>query len=173
MIKATLIGIIAPIAFISISCSPTGGAEAAQAVPAQEAEDSVHPISGLSIIEVVVESDAQRHAFKTELAQSAESQSRGLMFRTELADNEAMLFPSDTLEPRGFWMKNTPLSLDIIFIGTDNRILNIAANTVPYSTKSVFSDGPTAAVFEIRGGLAAKLGITEGNRVTWSIPDAK
>jgi uncharacterized membrane protein (UPF0127 family) len=92
------------------------------------------------------------------------------MFRTELADDEAMLFPSDQPGTRGFWMKNTPLPLDIIFIGLDGRISNIAAMTVPYSTETVFSEGPASAVFEIRGGLAEELGIVPGDRLEYTLP---
>ena len=64
-------------------------------------------------------------------------------------------------------MKNTPLSLDIIFIGVDGRILNIAANTVPYSIQSVSSDGFASAVLELRAGRAAALGIVAGDRVSY------
>ena len=92
-----------------------------------------------------------------------------MMFRTEMGDDEAMLFPSYEAQPRSFWMKNTPLALDIIFIGPDKRITNIEAG-VPYNTNSVFSDGPTLAVLEIRGGLAAELGIKPGDEVGFELP---
>ena len=64
-------------------------------------------------------------------------------------------------------MKNTPLPLDIIFIGTDRRVLNIAANTTPYSLAPVGAVGMSSAVLEIPGGRAAELGITPGARVAW------
>jgi len=70
-------------------------------------------------------------------------------------------------EPRSFWMKNTPLSLDIIFVGSDGRISNIAANTVPYSLDSVPSSGFAIAVLELRAGRAAQLGIVPGDKVNW------
>ncbi len=78
-----------------------------------------------------------------------------------------MIFPSNPPAPRGFWMKNVPIPLDIIFVGTDNRILNIAAMTTPYSEESVLSAGMTNAVLELRGGLAAELGIKPGDLVEW------
>ena len=87
-----------------------------------------------------------------------------MMFRTEMGDDEGMLFPSYVPQARSFWMKNTPLPLDIIFIGPNKRITNIEAG-VPYSTDSVFSDGPALAVFEIRGGLSEELGIGAGDLV--------
>jgi uncharacterized membrane protein (UPF0127 family) len=80
-----------------------------------------------------------------------------------------MIFPSNTPQMRSFWMKNTPISLDIIFIGPDRRILNIET-AVPYSLESVQSDGEVIAVFEIRGGLAKQLGIGPGDLVEWDIP---
>src|SRR3546814_4402450 len=89
------------------------------------------------------------------------------MFRTDIGADEGMLFPSREPMVRSFWMKNTPLSLDIIFIGPDRRIINIAANTTPYSLDSVVSDGPAVAVLELVGGRAAELGIGPGDKVDW------
>ncbi len=130
----------------------------------------IHPITGLRIIDVIVGEGGDAITFKTELADTPAAQARGLMFRTELPDDEAMLFPSDPPAPRSFWMKNTPIPLDIIFVGTDGRITNIAANTVPYSLDSVPSDGMTSAVLEIRGGLSADFGIEPGDLVTYDLP---
>jgi uncharacterized membrane protein (UPF0127 family) len=93
---------------------------------------------------------------------------QGLMFRTELADNRGMLFPFDDVRPASFWMKNTVIPLDIIFVREDGTIANIAVNTVPYSMDPVTSDGPVAAVLELRGGLTRELGINAGDRVRWA-----
>lgn len=150
------------------ACSPGEGATArAQAPTAAATKAARHPVSGLQVIDLVVESGGKKLPFKVELADSPEAQARGLMFRTALGDGEGMIFPSATAEQRSFWMKNTPLSLDIIFIGTDGRISNIAANTVPYSLDSVRSDGLASAVLELRAGRAAELGIAAGDRVSW------
>ncbi|MEM7666075.1 MAG: DUF192 domain-containing protein [Pseudomonadota bacterium] len=147
------------------------GTALAQAPEAESpTEAAVHPVSGLEIIDVAVVRGDERILFKTELADTPEAQAKGLMFRTELADDEGMLFPSPTPQARSFWMKNTPLSLDIIFIGVDGRISNIAANTVPYSTESVMSQGLASAVFEIRAGLSEELGIVAGDRVEYTLP---
>ena len=102
-----------------------------------------------------------------EVAESDEEQARGLMFRTEMGADEGMLFPRDPPDIASFWMKNTPLPLDIIFIGTDRKVLNVAANTVPYSLASVSAEGMTAAVLELNAGRAAQLGIGPGTRVDW------
>lgn len=149
------------------ACSPGESATARAQAPAAAAQDVRHPVSGLKVIDLVVESGGKRLPFKVELAASPEAQTRGLMFRTELGDNEGMLFPSEVPEPRSFWMKNTPLSLDIIFIGPDGRIANIAANTVPYSLDSVSSQGAAIAVLELRAGRSAALGIEPGDKVVW------
>jgi len=129
-----------------------------------------HPVSGLDVIVLKVTSGKRTHGFKVELAKSPEAQMRGLMYRTDLGDDEGMLFPSYPPDFRSFWMKNTPLSLDIIFIGTDGRILNIADHTEPYSLESVRSDGIASAVLELKAGRCAELGIKPGDKVTWHIP---
>ena len=154
-----------------MACSPTeaGPAQTTEAAPAA-AQPAVHPVTGLQIIDVAVETADKRIVFKTELADTPAAQARGLMFRTELADDEAMLFPTETPATRSFWMKNTPLPLDLIFIGTDGRITNIERGE-PYSLDSIPSAGLATAVFEIRGGLAEKFGIKPGDKVTYTLPE--
>ncbi|RXZ64205.1 DUF192 domain-containing protein [Pelagerythrobacter rhizovicinus] len=156
-------------AALVVACSPqpgTGAAAATGAADAQTAE-SRHPVSGLEIIPLAVISDGERHEFAVEVARTAQEQARGLMFRTELGPNEGMIFPRNPPDVASFWMKNTPLPLDIIFVGEDGRIMNIAANTVPYSLESVSAVGLTSAVLEIPGGRAAELGIEPGDAVEW------
>jgi uncharacterized protein len=153
------------------ACSPGEGATASvQAPAAQAAETARHPVSGLEVIDLVVERGAKKLPFKVELAASPAAQSKGLMFRTELGDNEGMLFPSAAPEPRSFWMKNVPIPLDIIFIGTDGRITNIE-DAVPYSLDSVPSAGFATAVLELRAGRAKELGIVPGDRVVYTLPE--
>lgn len=89
------------------------------------------------------------------------------MFRTALGDDEAMIFLRNPPDRAAFWMRNTVIPLDIVFIGLDHRIMNIAANAVPYDETPLPAAGPTLAVFEINGGLAARLGIKPGDRVDW------
>jgi uncharacterized protein len=152
------------------ACSPGEGATASAQAPAQasaQAQAARHPVSGLEVIDLVVDRGGKKLTFKVEVAATPEAQARGLMFRTSLGDYEGMIFPSAVPEPKSFWMKNTPLSLDIIFIRADGRVLNIAANTIPYSLDSVSSKGLSSAVLELRAGRAAALGIVPGDRVTW------
>jgi uncharacterized membrane protein (UPF0127 family) len=149
------------------ACSPSESATAQSAAPAAAQQPARHPVSGLAVIDLTVDRGGKKLPFRVEVADTPEAQARGLMFRTELGDNEGMIFPSETPQPRSFWMKNTPLSLDIIFIGVDGRILNIAANTVPYSLDSVSSKGIASGVLELRAGRAAALGIVPGDRVSY------
>jgi uncharacterized protein len=87
------------------------------------------------------------------------------MYRQSLPDDRGMLFDFPEPERASFWMRNTPLSLDIIFIGVDGRILNVADHTTPFSTDQVPSAGLTRGVLEIRAGRAEALGIRAGDRV--------
>ena len=153
------------VALSACSSSASEGASAQAASPA--AETARHPESGLRIIPLTVTDDGKRHEFRVELAQSRYEQAKGLMFRTAMGADEGMLFPMDPPRQASFWMKNTVIPLDIIFIGGDRRILNIAANAVPYSEKNLDSDGLAAAVLELNGGRAAELGIAPGDKVDW------
>lgn len=154
---------------LATACSPQPGTESGMATATEAQTETVtsHPVSGLDVVPLAVESGGARHEFAVEVARTAQEQARGLMFRAELAPDEGMLFPRDPPDMASFWMKNTPLPLDIIFVGEDGRILNIAANTVPYSLEPVTSVGPTGAVLEIPGGRAAQLGIAPGDKVRW------
>ena len=159
---------VAPIVLVAAACSPPGAAGEPAVTPSAQATPAVSE-AGLRLTDVTVISGDERHVFTTELALTNEEQARGMMFRTEMGDDEGMLFPSYTPQTRSFWMKNTPLALDIIFIGTDGRITNIEPG-VPYSQESVFSDGLASAVFEIRGGLSEELGIAPGDMVEYELP---
>ncbi len=115
----------------------------------------------------VESASGQTHKFQVEVASTREEQDRGLMFRESLPPFGGMLFPMNPPRPASFWMKNTVISLDIIFIRKDGSIARIAADTVPYSLEQVESGEPVGAVLEIGGGRAAQLGIKEGDKVTW------
>ncbi len=153
----------ASLALALAACSPasTGAAQSAQASAA------AHPVSGLEVIPLTVTHDGKRHAFQVEIAKGPIEQGRGLMFRTAMGADEGMLFPINPPRLAGFWMRNTVIPLDLIFVGPDGRILNIAANAVPYDETSLKSAGPVKAVLELNGGRAAQLGIVAGDKVEW------
>lgn len=107
------------------------------------------------------------HRFRVELAVTPAEQARGLMYRTELPADGGMLFPFDPPRIVAFWMKNTYIPLDMIFIGADRRIARIAARTTPHSLEPVESGLPVIAVLELAGGTAEARGIVVGDRVDW------
>jgi len=148
------------------ACSPQTPTDSQATGASAASEQTVHPESGLDIVPVTISTDKGEHRFAAEVAATQEEQARGLMFRTQLGPDEAMIFPRQG-DVASFWMKNTPLPLDIIFIGQDRKIINIAAQTTPYSLDSVSALGPTSAVLEIPGGRAAELGIGPGDAVAW------
>jgi uncharacterized protein len=121
----------------------------------------------LNQVQLCIRSKAKLHSFIIEVAETSQQQSKGLMFRTELPDNKGMLFPFVEVRMASFWMKNTVIPLDIIFIRSDGIIENIAENTVPYSTIPVESTAPVTAVLELRGGLTAEMGIVAGDMIEW------
>jgi uncharacterized membrane protein (UPF0127 family) len=103
-----------------------------------------------------------------EIARTPSAIRRGLMHRELRDDSQGMLFIYPDAAPRAFWMRNTPSSLDMIFVGPDHRVLNIAAHTVPYSDTTYPSAGPARFVVEVRAGFAARYGVVPGTVVGWS-----
>jgi len=104
--------------------------------------------------------------FSVEIATTDEEKQTGLMYRKELADGKGMLFDFNPEQEISMWMKNTYVSLDMIFIRADGRILRIAENTEPLSTKIISSRGQARAVLEVVAGTAQKYGIRPGDRVS-------
>lgn len=109
------------------------------------------------------------HAFSVEMATTAAEREKGLMYRKSLPEGQGMLFDFQRDQEVGFWMKNTYIPLDMIFIRSDGRIMRIAENTEPLSERIVSSNGAVRAVLEVIGGTARKLGIAAGDRVAGSI----
>jgi uncharacterized membrane protein (UPF0127 family) len=93
---------------------------------------------------------------------------QGLMYREEMAPDRGMLFDPEGLSDTYFWMKNTYMPLDIIFIDADQRVLNIARDTVPFSTEQIKPDGIYRYVLEINAGLAQKHDIDVGDKIEWT-----
>jgi uncharacterized membrane protein (UPF0127 family) len=105
------------------------------------------------------------HVFAVEIADNDAERAKGLMYRKELPEGQGMLFDFHREQDVSFWMQNTYIPLDMIFIRGDGRILRIAENTEPLSTRLIPSGGPVRAVLEVIGGTARKLGIEPGDRV--------
>jgi hypothetical protein len=156
------IGIAAAGLLMLGACASEPASNAANAAPVPRTAPS-----GLDLIALRVQSGERSHAFTVEVARTAEQQERGLMHRTSLGANEGMLFPFDPPRSASFWMRNTLIPLDLIFIRSNGRIARIATGT-PRSEELVGVEEPVTAVLEIPGGRAAQLGIAAGDRVSWT-----
>jgi len=106
-----------------------------------------------------------RHAFQVEIADNDATRERGLMDRRYMARDHGMLFEFDRDEPATFWMKNTYIPLDMIFIARSGVVTRIVANAEPLSERVIPSGGPCAAVLELNGGTAASIGLKVGDKV--------
>ena len=134
--------------------------------------DTKSDVATVATLPLSIKSTNGTHAFKVESAKTQDEQARGLMFRTDLKPDGGMLFwpyPPTGGAPvaASFWMKNTPSSLDILYIRADGTIARIAENTVPFSETPIPSGEPVGAVLDLMGGRAAELGIAEGDLVAW------
>ena len=118
-------------------------------------------------LEIVTKSGVQ--VFSVEIATTEQEKETGLMYRKELADGKGMLFDFSPEQQVSMWMKNTYISLDMIFIRADGRILRIAENTEPLSTKIIPSGGLAKGVLEVIAGTAQKYGIKPGDRVAHAL----
>jgi uncharacterized membrane protein (UPF0127 family) len=114
-------------------------------------------------LEIVTKTGVQ--VFSVEMATTEQEKETGLMYRKELADGKGMLFDFSPEQQVSMWMKNTFIPLDMIFIRADGRILRIAENTEPQSTKIISSGGLAKGVLEVIAGTAKKYGIQPGDRV--------
>jgi uncharacterized protein len=122
-------------------------------------------------LEIVTKNGVQ--VFSVELATTEQEKETGLMYRKELPDGKGMLFDFSPEQQVSMWMKNTYIPLDMIFIRADGRILRIAENTEPLSTKIIPSGGPAKGVLEVIAGTAKKYGIAPGDRVAHPLFNGK
>ena len=157
------------LALTACSSKAADGAGQATEAPASASAHpaSAHPVSGLPVVDLTVTHLRAVHRFRVEVARTGPEQEKGLMFRTALGADEGMIFPMEAPRLASFWMKNTVIPLDILFIGFDRRVINIAANAIPYDETPLSSARPAIAVLELRGGRAAELGIAAGDKVDW------
>lgn len=148
------------LAALSAAMLVAGCGVASNTVSAAKAEEQ-------ALLPVTVKTAQGVRRFEVEVARTDAEQARGLMYRTSLPENGGMLFPFSPPRPASFWMKNTLIPLDMIFIRADGSIARIAEETVPQSLESVGSGEPVVAVLEIVGGRSTALGIAEGDHVSW------
>lgn len=158
---AKRIAVAAAALSLLIGCRAETQPSPSQPVAAQQSP------AGLDLMPLQIRSGGRTHNFTVEVARTPNEQATGLMFRESLAPNVGMLFPHSPPRPASFWMKNTLIPLDMIFVRADGTIARIAVNTVPHSLEPVGVEEPVAAVLEIAGGRSIELGINEGDRVSW------
>ena len=114
-------------------------------------------------------SDKLLSKINIEVAKTPDQEQQGLMYRRSMADSLGMLFVFDVEEQQSFWMKNTYIPLDIIYVSANKEIVSIAANCKPLSEESIPSNGLTKYVVEVNGGYAAEKGLKKGDKVDWTI----
>jgi uncharacterized protein len=114
---------------------------------------------------VIASAGGGRHRFTVEIADTPQTRARGLMFRKSLPPATGMLFDFKRPQEVAFWMKNTLIPLDMLFVSARGRILAVHRNAVPLSLATIASPVPVRAVIELAGGTAARLGIAPGDRV--------
>jgi uncharacterized membrane protein (UPF0127 family) len=136
--------------------------------PASEPLFEVGANRGLREIPLIVRSQGRAHRFTVEIASTREEQRTGMMFRLSVAPDHGMLFPYSPPQWPGFWMMNTFIPLDMIFIRADGRIARVVTAT-PHSLDLIYPYEPVVAVLEIAGGRSAELGIAEGDRVDYRL----
>lgn len=138
----------APAFVVSLAATGPVMAQQAMALPV-DAEPLIAATSGGDV------------PFRIEIADEPGERSMGLMFRKDLADDQGMLFVFEQTQPVGFWMKNTPLPLDLVFVGPDGKVLDVLPGT-PFSEAVIAPDEPARFVLELKAGTAARTGIADG-----------
>ena len=121
---------------------------------------------GLEQAKVDAITSSGTHSFHVWIADDDESRTQGLMNVRELPADRGMLFVFESPRQLAFWMKDTYLSLDLVFIGPDYRVLNIAAQAQPQSLNPIFSRGEAIAVLEVLGGTSRRVGLQTGDRIS-------
>jgi uncharacterized membrane protein (UPF0127 family) len=139
----------------------------ATALPLTRARAQAGPQPVIEPLEelVIVTRDGRRHRFRVEVARTPAQQTIGLMFRPSVPADGGMLFDWGAPRESSMWMRNTVVSLDMLFIAADGRVHRIAERTVPHSLAPIDSRGPVRATLELAAGTAERLGIRVGDRV--------
>jgi uncharacterized membrane protein (UPF0127 family) len=110
---------------------------------------------------LVVDGANGPHSFSIEIANTPQEQEQGLMYRRSMPDDHGMLFAFDQSEPLAFWMKNTPMPLDLVFVSSRGEVRAVRQGT-PFSTDIISPNEPVRFVLELKAGIAEKAGISEG-----------
>ena len=152
--------VIVATALLLAACTPQAASESGQPGPVPELDDHF----GYGEL-TVVSDDGASHEFRVYLATEREQQRRGLMFVRELPSDVGMLFIYEDDAIRSMWMKNTYISLDMVFARADGTVINVVSDTVPQTLESQVSAEPARFVLELNAGTARKLGIGKRSRL--------
>lgn len=125
------------------------------------------PQTGLKVIPLTLHRAGGPTTYRVEVAATPGQQATGMMFRRSMAPGTGMLFPMQPAREASFWMRNTLIPLDLVFIAPDRRVLGITANARPQSDDPLPSGGKVIAVLELAGGEARRIGLRPGDRVDW------
>jgi uncharacterized membrane protein (UPF0127 family) len=137
----------------------------ASSAPARADEPLHESLDHYPTAEVRVESAGRSHVFHVWIADTEPRREQGLMYVKRLKPGGGMLFVFPSAQPQSFWMKNTLISLDLLFIAPDGRIIRIAPSAKPLSEATIDSMGIVRGVLEVAGGTSERLGIKAGDRV--------
>lgn len=159
--------VMAALAVLPLRLAVAGGGAAQPAASGQDGQASPAGmiVDGREAEELWINTGQGRFRFTVEIADDQTERSRGLMFRQSMPPNHGMLFRFDQPEVITMWMANTPLPLDMVFIDDEGVVRRIVARTVPFSTDTISSLVPLTHVLEINGGMAALIGLKEGDRL--------
>lgn len=122
-------------------------------------------VDGRPAEELWIETPQGRFRFTAEIADEPHERSQGLMFRETMPPTHGMLFDFGQTRIINMWMRNTPLSLDMVFLDRQGKVIRVAERTTPFSEAIITSGGPAAFVFEINGGVASLIGLKPGSRI--------
>jgi uncharacterized membrane protein (UPF0127 family) len=138
--------------------------------PSRPLDLATFPRTSLEITHHGSDHATRKYPFTVWIADTDERSEQGLMFVSDLPENLGMVFPMEPPRVATFWMKNTYIELDMLFIGADGRVTKIIPRAPPMSLRTLSSETPVSAVLELKGGVAAKLGLQPGDTVVWKKP---
>lgn len=158
--------IVILIIYFAIKLIPTGETEPIRTDMNQQTDNSITFKKQGSLSFISKEGKVLSN-IDIELADNNFKRMQGLMYRKEMAENQGMLFIFEIEDYQSFWMKNTILPLDIIFVNVNKEIVKIHKNTTPFSEQSYPSIKPAIYVVEVNAGYTDKYGIKEGDKISW------
>src|SRR5215469_2708664 len=170
MLEQPLSSVRTPLLIVAVALLPAIAARAQ--APNRPLDLATYPRTSLEVTHRGSDHATHKYPFTVWIADTDARAEQGLMFVSDLPEAMGMVFPMEPPRIADFWMKNTYIELDLLFIGTDGRVTKIIQRAVPMSLQRLSSDKPVSAVLELQGGLAAKLGLRPGDTVVWKKPDA-